>query len=126
MEQARNFKFLNRPPMILGFEFFDCVLAVIISMLVFIISTSHFLALISGFAFVIIKSGYRKLYPKNTIYFWKNRKAGVGIKHLIKTQIIFGETSAPASASCVHTVFASAPVSCEHTSHPVNNPGDKK
>lgn len=84
--QAQNFKFLNKPPMILGFEFFDCVQAVSISMVVFGVSTSHLLALITGFAVVLIKSAYKKLYPKNTLYFWKNRKEGVGIKFLVNSR----------------------------------------
>ena len=69
--------------MILGFEFFDCVQAVGGSLVLFGISGSHLLALVVGFMIVLLKSAYRKLYPKNTLYFWKNKKDGVAIKHLL-------------------------------------------
>ena len=72
--------------MILGFEFFDCVQAVAVSMVIFGTTTSHLLALVAGFAIVIFKSFYKKLYPKNTVFFWKNRKDGVAIKYLFKNK----------------------------------------
>lgn len=103
MQNAQNYKFLNKSPMILGFEFFDCVLAVIISMFIFLITSSHFLALVFGFAIVILKSAYKKLYPKNTVYFWKNKKDGVGIKFHIKSKVNIEDVSATAPASRVHT-----------------------
>ena len=85
--QAQNFKFLNKAPMILGFEFFDCVQAVSVSLVVFVISASHLLALITGFAVVLSKAAYKKLYPKNTFYFWKNKKDGVAIKYLVNEKL---------------------------------------
>jgi hypothetical protein len=85
--QAQNFKFLNKSPMILGFEFFDCIQAVSLSLVTFAISGSHFLALVTGFGVVLIKSAYKRLYPKNTVFFWKNKKDGVAIKWLINEKV---------------------------------------
>lgn len=85
--QAQNFKFLNKPPMILGFEFFDCIQAVSLSLVTFAVSSNHLLALVSGFAVVLVKSAYKRLYPKNTVFFWKNKKDGVALKWLINEKV---------------------------------------
>jgi type IV secretory pathway VirB3-like protein len=77
MNNPINFKFLNKPPMILGFEVYDCLIAVFISMAIFIFTFNHLLSLITGFAIVFIRSIYKRIYPKNTIYFFKNKKQGI-------------------------------------------------
>jgi hypothetical protein len=69
--------------MIFGFEFYDCVRAVSLSLIVFGVSGSHFAALVLGFTFVIGRSFYSKFYPKNSFYFWKNKSL------CIKTKKIF-------------------------------------
>jgi len=86
MKVAINYKFLNKSPMILGFEFFDCVQAVGASLVSFGITGNHLTSLILGFSIAIGKSTYKRFYPKNTFYFWKNKTDGVSIRYLIKSK----------------------------------------
>ena len=80
--KAINYKFLNRSPLILGFEFFDCVQAAGASLVIFAIFKSHLCSLIIGFGIVVLKAAYKKLYPKNTLFFLRQRKSQISVKHL--------------------------------------------
>ena len=80
MKEARNYKFLNKQPLILGFEFADCIYAVSASIILFAIFKSHLFSLVVGFFTVVSKSFYRKFYPKNSIYFLKNKKEIINSK----------------------------------------------
>ena len=82
--KTKNFKFLNKAPMILGFDLFDCAQAVVASLIFYAFTANYFFTLIVGFGIVLLKSSYRKIYPRNTIYFVKNKKNSIGLKHLLK------------------------------------------
>lgn len=86
MKKPYNFKFLNKSPMILGFEFFDCAQAGSVSLVLFGITGSHLSALVIGFLYVVVKSLYKRLYPKNSYYFWRNKFSGIEVNQLLNSK----------------------------------------
>lgn len=82
--EATNYKFIKTAPKIYGYDLYDIMISLMVSMTYFLIFHDYFITVFLSVGIALGKTQYRRLFPKRALYFYLHRKDGLKINQFIK------------------------------------------